>query len=361
MLRDGLGSFAANGLVLTGRLQATSNNGLVATGTYGLGTIPEQNAGVRMMWYPRRAAFRAGAVEMGSPFAGTEWNDGSIGEGSTAFGTNTLASGNHSVAMGKNSRATGIYSFAMGLGAIASAQSAFAVGEDNTASGIGSFAIGTSNTASGHGAVALGLGNVASGDVAVALGGVTTASGAGSVAMGYAASTNAFAGSFVFGDYSTYPGGSEVTATAPNQFVVRADGGIFMYSTSDLSVGVGLPSGAGSWTTVSDRNRKRDFRDLDPEETLQRLRHIPVTEWSYTAQGPVRHVGPMAQDFRAAFGLGVDDVTITGSDLDGVNMLAIQALTDRTDKLRTENAALRDEVAGLKRRLERLEALLSRP
>jgi hypothetical protein len=334
VLRDGLGSFAANGLVLTGRLQATSNNGMVATGTYGLGTIPEQNAGVRMMWYPRRAAFRAGAVEPGSAMGGAEWNDANIGDASVAMGTNTMASGLQSVAMGINSRA--------------SAQAAFAIGYGNIASGLGSFALGFGTTATNEGATATGY--------------LTTASGRASTAMGYAASTNGQDGSFVYGDFSTFSGGALVTSTAPNQFVVRAAGGTTFYSNSGLTAGVSLPAGGGAWADLSDRNRKQDFRELDLEETLERVRQIPITEWSYIAQGSsVRHIGPMAQDFRAAFGLGTDDVTITGSDMNGVNMLAIQALADRTDKLRAENAELRDEVAELKRRLERLEALLSRP
>lgn len=320
-------------MILGGRLAVASNNGMVATGTYGAGLIATDGPGVRMLWYPRRAAFRAGAVEPGSAMGGTEWNDGNIGDASVAMGTNTMASGLQSVAMGINSRA--------------SAQAAFAIGYGNIASGLGSFALGFGTSSTAEGATAMGY--------------LTTASGNASTAIGYAASTNGQGGSFVYGDFSTYPGGTLVTSTAPNQFVVRASGGTTFYSSSDLTTGVTLPAGAGAWADVSDRNRKRDFRELDPEETLGRLRQIPVTEWSYTTQGGVRHIGPMAQDFHAAFGLGTDDLTITGTDLNGVNMLAIQALVDRTDKLRTENAALRDEVAELKRRVERLEALLSRP
>ncbi len=82
----------------------------------------------------------------------------------------------------------------------------------------------------------------------------------------------------------------------------------------------------------------------------------------------MRHMGPMAQDFHAAFGLGENPLMINSVDIDGVNMAAVQALTARTDALRAENEALRQEnaaqsaeIAGLRARMERLEAALSAP
>jgi hypothetical protein len=52
-----------------------------------------------------------------------------------------------------------------------------------------------------------------------------------------------------------------------------------------------------------------------------------VSTWNYTAQdGSIRHMGPMAQDFRAAFGLGEDDTTISVVDEQGVALAAIQGL-----------------------------------
>jgi hypothetical protein len=330
--RDALGGFEAGALTLTGRLSSTSVNGVLATGAYGSGTLPAEGYGVRMMWYPRRAAFRAGAVDGTSALGGTDWNDGNIGDGSVAFGTNTRASGQQSTAMGLNSQAT--------------AQAAVAIGYATTASGIGSFALGFNTTASGEGSTALGV--------------TTTASGLGSMAMGYAASTNGQMGSFVFGDASNHPTPTLVTATGANQFVVRAAGGTTFYSSADLASGVTLPNGAGDWEMVSDRNRKQNFRELDGEDVLSRIRRIPVSEWSYKAQGAhVRHIGPMAQDFHAAFGLGTGDLTITGGDLSGVNLRAIQSLIERSEKLRAENESLRDELSDLKKRLDRLEELAS--
>ncbi len=64
----------------------------------------------------------------------------------------------------------------------------------------------------------------------------------------------------------------------------------------------------------------------------------------------------MAQDFFAAFGHdGVGtvgtDTTITSTDMDGILMIAAQALEKRTDALRAENAELKTRLELLERRL----------
>jgi hypothetical protein len=128
-----------------------------------------------------------------------------------------------------------------------------------------------------------------------------------------------------------------------------------------------LASGGSAWSSVSDRNRKENFLRVDGEDLMARLRTVPVTSWNYLAQDrSIRHMGPMAQDFYAAFGLGESELMISSIDIDGVNLAAVQALTARTDALQAENAGLRggvselrQENAGLRARLERIEALLA--
>ena len=84
---------------------------------------------------------------------------------------------------------------------------------------------------------------------------------------------------------------------------------------------------SGTCGAVSDRNLKQGFAAVDRDETLLRLARLPVTSWSYRAEPGVRHVGPMAQDFRAAFGLGPDDRTIQfvdakrGNDRRGASLI----------------------------------------
>ena len=169
--------------------------------------------------------------------------------------------------------------------------------------------------------------------------------------MGSFASTNGKAGSFVYGDASS--GTTDVNVTATNSFVVRAAGGTTFFSSSDLSTGVSLASGGGAWASVSDRNRKENFRTEDGEAVLTKIAALPIQSWSYKAQAPsIRHMGPTAQDFYAAFGLGEGELTITTTDIDGVNLLAVQALEKRTSALQAENARLRE-------RLTELEAMVT--
>jgi len=81
---------------------------------------------------------------------------------------------------------------------------------------------------------------------------------------------------------------------------------------------------------------------VDGEDLLARLRGVPVSTWNYKAQdASVRHMGPMAQDFYAAFGVGEDSLRINTVDIDGVALAGVQALEARTRALAEENAALR--------------------
>ena len=90
---------------------------------------------------------------------------------------------------------------------------------------------------------------------------------------------------------------------------------------------------------------------------LRGLRAVPVTIWEYVGEaGHVRHMGPVAQDFRAAFGLGTDSTSIGMLDAQGVALAGVQALEARTHALQAENAALRARLERLEAALRRLEA-----
>ena len=95
---------------------------------------------------------------------------------------------------------------------------------------------------------------------------------------------------------------------------------------------------------------------MDAQAVLTKVAALPLTQWRFKALPAALHLGPTAQDFRAAFGLGLDDKSIATVDADGVALAAIQGL-DR--KVETENAALRRENADLREHLERLERLMS--
>lgn len=282
------------------------------------------------------------------------------GNNSTAMGQASIASGTQSTAIGNTNTASGLFNaLAMGVNSTASGSNgAVAIGYGVTASGTPSTALGNGTLASGANSTAIGVNTTASGFASMAMGQSTTASGTNSTAIGYYASANGKSGVFVFGDRST---STPLLAAADNQFVARAAGGTTFYSNSALTLGVTLPANGGAWASVSDRNRKQDFRFEDGELALSKIAQMSITSWSYkSTDGSVRHLGPMAQDFRAAFGLGADSVTITTTDIDGVNLLAVQALEKRTAEQRSEIAALRAQNSELMQRLARLEALLDK-
>jgi len=89
---------------------------------------------------------------------------------------------------------------------------------------------------------------------------------------------------------------------------------------------------------------------------LARLMRVPVSTWSYTGQdASIRHMGPMAQDFYAAFGLGEDNKHISTVDADGVALAAIQGLAAQNQALAAENAALKSQAAGQQQAIDDLQ------
>jgi len=211
--------------------------------------------------------------------------------------------------------------------------------------------------ASGVNAVAMGSGTLASGAYSLAGGSNAAAANTSTFAFGNAHAR--FVGSFVWGDTAT---STRQLDFAPNQFVVRATGGVGFYTNVANTIGVELPIGGGGWTVLSDRNAKEQFRDLDSEDLLAKIARMSIPEWSYKDQpGSVRHIGPMAQDFHAAFGLGENPLRINMIDADGVALAAAQALEARTRALDERSQRLERENAELRERVEKLERLLRRP
>jgi hypothetical protein len=98
----------------------------------------------------------------------------------------------------------------------------------------------------------------------------------------------------------------------------------------------------------SDRNLKENFRPVDDAEILKLLADLPISTWNYIAQDDsIRHIGPMAQDVHAAFGVGEDDRHITAIDADGIALAAIKGLYQ-------QNLAQQKEIAELKVLIQQL-------
>lgn len=102
---------------------------------------------------------------------------------------------------------------------------------------------------------------------------------------------------------------------------------------------------------ISDRAAKANFGSVDPADMLERVRALPITTWNYRTDDPaIRHIGPMAQDFTAAFGVGSDDRTIHPMDGQGVALAAIQGLANQVAGLQAEQQRLIDQIAILELR-----------
>ena len=326
------------------RFRVDSAGGVVAIGELGVGIIPASGAGYRMMWHPFKAAFRAGGTDDGG--AGNYWDDTNIGFYSWAGGNLNRARGIFSLAMGSsNDVEEGAASVALGQGnkvLTAAADYALAVGLNNTVQDIAGVALGNTNNSDG--------------DAAVAIGFRTTADADYSMAFGYRASTNGHTGAKVFGDASTT---DSIEAVANNEFAVRAAGGFRFRTNATLTTGCSLPAGSGVFSCASSRFLKENFRTLDGEEVLNRLRYVPVTEWNYTTEETkAKHIGPMAQDWKKAFDLGTTDTEIGLLDANGVAIAGVQALDARTVTLRSQMKEKDKQIADLEARIRKLEALL---
>ncbi|HEU0014054.1 MAG TPA: tail fiber domain-containing protein, partial [Longimicrobium sp.] len=198
------------------------------------------------------------------------------------------------------------------------------------------------------------------GNFGVAIGLQNSASGQFSVAIGKNARTANRQGSIVLGDGCAGFSSDSVYPTANNQFVARGCGGIKLFTNQSLTAGVEVAAGGGSWSSVSDRARKENFLGVEDAAVLEGIRRVPVMTWNYLSQDrSIRHMGPVAQDFHAAFGLGESELLINTIDIDGVNLAGIQALDRLVQGQRKEIDALKAENAELRARLERIEALLA--
>lgn len=167
-----------------GAVLINGTDGLVSTGTSGLGAIVPSGAGIRMVWNPRTRAFRAGGV------SGAQWDTINVGFGSFAFGNDTTAIGTYSMAFGFNTTATAFYSTAFGVGTTASESRSTAFGAGTTASEINATAFGNDTTADGTNSTAFGQNSTANATNSTAFGQDTTASGFSSTAFGQDTTAN---------------------------------------------------------------------------------------------------------------------------------------------------------------------------
>ncbi len=278
----------------------------------------------------------------------------------------------------------GVFNFTSGPGSVIGGG-----GYDGTDLG-GNIASGAASTVSG------GFLNAADGNFATVPGGYANIAGG---TYSFAAGQQAQAlhqGSFVWADSQSAP----FASTGNDQFCIRAQGGLQLtgsdtatlmtvtgfgltvgdgfntlmaVTSSGLTVGGGFnplmevnSSGLtvrGTFVSSSDRNLKENFQSIHPREVLEKVAALPVTKWNYKADAGTRHIGPMAQDFHAAFNIGPDERHIAVIDEDGVALAAIQGLNqkleERDQKLEAYVKIKDAEIQQLKQNVAELKELIS--
>jgi len=229
-------------------------------------------------------------------------------------------------------------------------------GRDNTSSGeLATVGGGHANSASGsYSTVSGGDDNTASGYQSTVPGGSgNTASGFGSFAAGRFARAS-HENSFVWGD------GNTTSSTSDRSVTMRASGG-FRFFTASGAVGARLDPDQTSWSSISDRNVKKNFRPVDGRAVLDKLASMPVQSWNYQWEADTNtpHLGPMAQDFKAAFYPGRDDKSISTLEFDGVALAAIQGLNQKLSEQETRLKNKDSEIQELRQAVAALQKTVS--
>jgi len=154
------------------------------------------------------------------------------------------------------------------------------------------------------------------------------------------------------GGFAWYKGGVH----ADGQYDAGGGSTLMLLNSGGLTVN-------GTFVSTSDRNAKENFSPVEPREILEKVVALPITRWNYKQDAATPHLGPVAQDFYAAFTVGPDDKHITTVDADGVALAAIQGLNEKVErgkqKAEMQIKELKAENAQLQLRLAALEKLIA--
>jgi len=305
-----------------------SNSGFAVTGTFNtLDPLPATGPGTRLVWYPARAAFRAGRV------TGSQWDLGNLGVHSVAMGVNPVASGTSSAAFGDGTTASGLFSTAFGI--------------NTTASGESSAAFGNGTTASGLASVVFGIG--------------TTARGTSSIAAGTGTEARAYA-SLVIGRYNVIQGNPDSWVATDPLFVAGNGTGsssrsnaLTLYKNGNLTI-------AGTLTQSSDARLKEEIEPLEGVlDRVLRLRPVMFRFREDVNRSRERQIGLLAQEVAAEFPELVKPEADGYLSLSYTQLAAVlvQAQREQEERHAAELAAQEERMAALQNRLAELERLLA--
>jgi len=341
-----LGTNAGN-LTMTGGLNTANGDLALSSNTSG---YENTAAGVNAL-----RGNTTGGANTATGFSALQNN--TVGGSNTATGeaamlVNTTGSGNTATgvfALGNNF--AGDFNTATGLGALYGNTT----GNENTALGVdalGGNSIGNKNTAVGTEAM-----------LASFTGSFNTGMGYRALHLNWIGSNNTAIGPYALsgnmtGSNNTAIGYTANVSTDHLNNATAVGAGAIVDASNKIRLGndaVTVIEGQVGFTASSDRNKKENFQPVDGEEVLTKIGGLTLKSWNFIGQDPkqFRHYGPAAQDFFAAFGhdaIGIigTPITITSTDMEGILMVAAQALEKRTIEQK-------EEIEALKARLEALE------
>ena len=295
----------------------------------------------------------------GNFFLGTAGNSTMTGSNNTGIGAHAL-----------DSNTNGLYNVAVGLNALSAnttasdnaaigtyALQANQVANNNTAVGDYALYSGTNgnNTAVGYYSlynITSGANNTANGMNALQ----SSTSGSGNTAIGYNALGASTTGSnnIAIG----YQAGSVIVAGSSNIDIgnpgFASDVNVIRIGATQTATYLVGTVYSTNIALTSDRNVKENFTPVDTQAVLNKLLAIPMTEWQYKVDAHgIKHIGPMAQDFHAAFGLnGSDDRHISVVDEGGIALAAIQGLNEKLEEKDAEIQALQTRLDKLERAMD---------
>ena len=209
-------------------------------------------------------------------------------------------------------------------------------GVNNTISGIDSFIVASTGC------------SITSSNTAIigSAGNTNITNSSNSVSFGGAITLTNATGSFVFNDST-----GALSVTTPYTFTAKASNGVTFYSDSGATVGVTLASGASSWSSVSDRNKKENIKEINYDEILNNIRNIPIYNYNYIGNNSKNPnnicIGPMAQDWNKQFKHNDAPLTISTQDFDGVQLACIKSLIKKIDELESEIIELKKYIKKL--------------
>jgi hypothetical protein len=162
--------------------------------------------------------------------------------------------------------------------------------------------------------------------------------------------------------YHTGVGGSAVGAGLNGKYYIYDEtlGATRLVLDTSGNVGIGTTTPVSALQVVgtvtatafnppSDRNLKENFAPVSPRAVLEKVAALPISRWNFKGDAATPHIGPMAQDFHAAFGTGTDERHIATVDADGVALAAIQGLNQKLEETRAENAELKARLDALEK------------